>query len=895
MLSVGVRTFLQRIALLAALMALGLAQAALADVTIDLATAPHELDLVPVMQMQVGAPDQRDTPSERLTSSDWIDVQADPQRLIAPRQHSALWLKASLTNTGTTSLTRWLEVLPWRLNQVDAWLVDPAGMKIIDTLQMGQNMPAAQRRIHTSRALIPVTLGVGQSVQLLLYIKSDSRPFLTVHSWEPTTFVAEAASRYQFHTILLTITLTLIAVLLLQADRRYTLLALWMLVMFIFESEKEGYISFLLFDEAWAFADHLRFSSAIMAKSLFMIVSVYLLGLEKQGHWRWLTPAASLISALYVCLTFLLDGVVLRQIGAGLLILWQGVWLLMVIPALRQRRPWQRTLVLLLGTGWITSALFLVSYTLNIHYSGRFDATRIILETAVVLGVLLTFARQRRDEKSALEHALRNYERSERRRLEQAVNERVKELHAALDAAQKADEGRTRFLQQVSHDLKSPLTAIMGYAQLLRVEEGKVGKLSGIIHNSASHMLSLISRLIDYARDATSATAAPTHLYLYAFLNSIKNEALILAEKNHNGFLLDLAQDLPPVIYCDETFLREILLNLVDNACKHTQHGEVSIHVKARPGSDGATLILVFDVIDNGSGIPAERQARLFEPFFRVSEATEGVGLGLAIVRELTLKMNGDITLASHPGHGTRVTIQLPIQRGQEDADRALLSLPNHMLPWYDAAGQHAWVVEDAAEIRDLLVMELSSQGFNAIAFENAERALDALKTSEPHPALILTDHQLPGKTGDTILHAAHQCTPAIPVILLSANWALQSGSPAQGAQNYAARLGKPVDLVMLRREIARACGLQLLPAGRVPGSDTVRPPGMGQLDDEALKKLALWLELGAVTDIIEWCDELTARNPDLATRMDEIRSFAECGDFASIRKCFRTVDFEDH
>ena len=69
----------------------------------------------------------------------------------------------------------------------------------------------------------------------------------------------------------------------------------------------------------------------------------------------------------------------------------------------------------------------------------------------------------------------------------------------------------------------------------------------------------------------------------------------------------------------------------------------------------------------------------------------------------------------------------------------------------------------------------------------------------------------------------------------------------------------------------------------------------MGQLDDEALKKLALWLELGAVTDIIEWCDELTARNPDLATRMDEIRSFAECGDFASIRKCFRTVDFEDH
>ena len=111
----------------------------------------------------------------------------------------------------------------------------------------------------------------------------------------------------------------------------------------------------------------------------------------------------------------------------------------------------------------------------------------------------------------------------------------------------------------------------MGYAQLLRVEGGSVGHMSGVIHNSASHMLNMVNRLVDYAR-------APAVLWMsiwLLFLDNVQHEADMLAQRQHNHFELICAPDLPPVVQFDETFVREILLNLLENAAKFTQAGHI--------------------------------------------------------------------------------------------------------------------------------------------------------------------------------------------------------------------------------------------------------------------------------------------------------------------------------
>src|SRR5690606_33357797 len=143
---------------------------------------------------------------------------------------------------------------------------------------------------------------------------------------------------------------------------------------------------------------------------------------------------------------------------------------------------------------WTTSTTFVLMYIFNIDYTAEFATMRIIIEAIVVLGLLLVYARQKRDKEKSLELQLRHHEKASREQLEQKVTERTQQLHQALAEAKKANDSKTNFLRQVTHDLKSPLTSIMGYAQLLRAESGSTGKMSNTIYSSAQHMLNMINR-----------------------------------------------------------------------------------------------------------------------------------------------------------------------------------------------------------------------------------------------------------------------------------------------------------------------------------------------------------------------------------------------------------------
>ena len=866
----------------------------------DLAGQSSGSDLTPKMLALVVDPDQTLTAEQALQAASWELLQNHMELLKAPHQQSEIWLQIGLENTQGWSVQRWLELSPWRVGRVDAWLLRPDTGEVSAHWQTGAGVSVAERDIKSTRTIIPVTLGAGEQVLLLLKIRSNHRPDLAVTSWSSPDFAISEQNRYQLHSIFLAVILTLFVVLLLQHNLHYFLLGCWMLALFALEAEKEGYVSYLLFSGMADIGTNLRFISSLLEKTLFLIITVHFMGLKRHPRWRWVPLGALSVTAIVSAAGFALDGVALRQLGSAMHFIFVVLWLLMLPAALRMTGKWRWPLLALLTLSWLITTLYIFSYALNIKYVSGFSALNIQIKVLTILGLLLIYALQKRDYERILERQVREHTRAERDRLERAVAERTQELNQALEAARKADQARTGFLSRVTHDLKSPLTSIMGYSQLLSGERGKAGQMSHIIYNSASHMLNLINRLIDYARDVTAVEAVDNDLYLHAFINSVTYEARVLSGRNSNRFTLESDPTLPAVIRCDETLLREVLLNLLENASKYTRNGTIRLRLRGEeiePSTEKSipekTMRLICEVEDTGCGIATDQQAQLFEPFFRASEQGEGVGLGLSIVKELVERMGGEVSLSSVQGEGTCVRFAIPVEPGQEDADFAVLKTPEQMLPRYRAVGLVAWVVEDAPSIRELLKLELVELGFRVALFSDAESAVQALH-KQGVPDLILTDHRLPGASGDTVLDAARAIDSKVPVLLLSATWYLQADQRAESRseQQYTALLGKPVDLVRLRREVASACGLQSLDsspdtAPRPPDSET--PP---VLDHSTREQLTLWLELGAVTDIVEWSEAFERQHPEQAALAEALRQLAERGDFEAIRERLTAFSF---
>jgi len=855
---------------------------------VDLAEQDSGADLTRKMLALEVEPDQALTPEQALQAASWVLVQNHMRLLKAPRRQSEIWLQVELENSQAMPLQRWLELTPWRAGHIEAWMLEPDTGQAAGYWQTGAGVSVAERDIKSTRAIIPVALDAGERAVLLLKVRSSHRPDLSVISWNSLDFALSEQHRYQRHSIFLAVILTLFVVLLLQHNLHYFLLGCWMLALFALEAEKEGYISYLFFSELTDIGINLRFISSLLEKSLFLIITVYFMELRQHHYWRWVPLGALSVTATASAAGFALNGVELRQLISVMHLVFVVLWLLMLPAALRMASKWRWPLLGLLTLSWLASTLYILSYTLNIQYTSNFASFWVGIKILVILGLLLIYALQKRDYERMLECQLREHTRAEHDRLERAVAQRTCELNQALESVRRADQARTGFLSRVTHDLKSPLTSIMGYSQLLSGERGKAGQMSHIIHNSASHMLNLINRLIDYARDVTAVEAVDNDLYLHAFMNSVTYEARVLSGRNGNHFTLESDPALPAVIRCDETLLREVLLNLLENASKYTRNGTIRLRLQGekvnQPG--GKSMRLICEVEDTGCGIATDQQDQLFEPFFRASEQGEGVGLGLSIVKELVERMGGEVSLSSVQGEGTCVRFSIPVEPGQEDAGFAVLKTPEQMLPRYHAGGRTAWVVEDAPSIRELLQLELTELGFRVALFSDAESAMQALY-KQGVPDLILTDHRLPGASGDSVLDTARAIDPRVPVLLLSATWYLQADQRAQSrsTQQYTALLGKPVDLVRLRREIASACGLQNL--SRSP--DTAQDPSGSEtlpvLDHATLEQLALWLELGAVTDIVEWSEQFGRQHPEQASLATELSRLAERGDFRTIRE----------
>lgn len=472
------------------------------------------------------------------------------------------------------------------------------------------------------------------------------------------------------------------------------------------------------------------------------------------------------------------------------------------------------------------------------------------------------------------------FETAGHRRTIAALTESQQQLHEAVLRANAADRTKTDFLARVGHDLRAPLTAIIGYAQLLQESDAPAARHAQVIERSGKHMLTLINDLVEYASGSLRDELAPLPHRLAGFIDGIAREAEMLARRNGNRFRLRLGADLPPVVFIDARRLRQIIGNLLDNAAKFTHRGSLALIVNHRPGSapDGHTTLEI-EVRDNGCGISAEDQPRLFEPFFRCDDSRriEGTGLGLPIVDLWVKRMGGQLRLDSRPNAGTRVRVGIPVRVGSERDISAAEPGPDAPAPRF-GDGRRLWVIEDMAATRSFLIAALEEAGFVVDSAADGQIFLERLRAGDTaRPSLVLTDLNMPGADGHAVLAAVRERWPGVPVVLLT-------GQSLSGAsRGFDARLPKPIDVARLRATLA---GLlpptppkSPKPARRAP----VRRPGA-----EALARMRALVALGALTDLVEWAEALAAEAPGHADFAREVLATAERWDLEALQALCR-------
>ncbi len=351
------------------------------------------------------------------------------------------------------------------------------------------------------------------------------------------------------------------------------------------------------------------------------------------------------------------------------------------------------------------------------------------------------------------------------------------ELLTAKQAAEQASRAKSAFLANMSHELRTPLNAIIGYSEMLEEEVQDLGKISNVrdlqkIQAAGKHLLALINDVLDLSK----IEAGKMQLNIEAFGIADMIEEIVMTlkpaiAKNANEFQLRMPQNIG-VMRADVTKVRQILLNLLSNACKFTDHGTILLDVNRVPNA-GQDWIQ-FRVGDTGIGITAEQQENLFHEFTQadisIARKYGGTGLGLAISHRFVQLMKGRIMVESAPGQGSVFTVHLPVQAAGEHPENTQApetvnaDASSEVKPDSDTI----LVIDDDLAVRDLMSRSLTKLGFRVVAASSGEEGLRLAK--QIHPLVITLDVIMPDWDGWTVLNKlkADSDLAEIPVIMVT-------------------------------------------------------------------------------------------------------------------------------
>jgi CheY-like chemotaxis protein len=445
---------------------------------------------------------------------------------------------------------------------------------------------------------------------------------------------------------------------------------------------------------------------------------------------------------------------------------------------------------------------------------------------------------------------------------------------APSSAPSRANQAKGRFLTGMSHELRTPLNAILGYAQLLqndrRAAQARRQGL-GIIQQSGQHLLMLINDILDVARnDAGQIKLAQDEIRFPEFLAQIVRMFRLQAEDKGIVFRYQVLGTLPRVVRGDEKRLRQILINLLSNAMKFTDRGEVALVVAYK------REMTRFHIRDTGSGIAPQDLETIFQPFQRGPDASarrsEGIGLGLTISRMLTELMGGALNVESVPGQGSTFHVILPLAEVQAPHATPVAARP---IAGYRGPRRTILVVDDQPAHRHWLASALQPLGFRV---HEAVDGRDCLRrTAALAPDAILLDLVMPDIDGleATRRLRADGATRALAIIAVSASAFAEDRehSIAAGCNDF---LPKPIQLADLLAVLRVQLGLEWIhgpaPAAEDEPADTSSPvaPPAAQL-----RELLEVVRIGYVKGLLERLERLERLDPRYRSFVRQLRRLA--------------------
>ena len=369
---------------------------------------------------------------------------------------------------------------------------------------------------------------------------------------------------------------------------------------------------------------------------------------------------------------------------------------------------------------------------------------------------------------------------TELKKREEELNRSITELGIAREKADAANQTKSQFLANMSHELRTPLNAIIGLTEMLKEDAADDGlddfeEPLDRVFNAGKHLLTLINDVLDLSKiEAGRVELFNETFELKQILDDVMKTSLPLAQKNENELIIDYKTQIDFVI-ADQTRIKQIVLNLISNACKFTDKGKITVEVN-KILRDGGDLISI-DVSDTGIGMSEEQMSRLFNSFVQADSSTTrkygGTGLGLTISKQLAKLMGGDVVVNSKLGKGTTFTATfladfIGASKILKNLNKETGSLIENVISLENSSGKTILIIDDDPTVSELMKRQLSKEGYQAIIAPNGKDGIRLAR--ELKPDAITLDILMPEMDGWSVLRTlkADPEVSNIPVIMAS-------------------------------------------------------------------------------------------------------------------------------
>ncbi len=408
------------------------------------------------------------------------------------------------------------------------------------------------------------------------------------------------------------------------------------------------------------------------------------------------------------------------------------------------------------------------------------------------------------------------------RRLIGAQQETEEARIAAEDSMQKAaaaNKAKSNFLASTSHEIRTPMNAILGINEMIYAEakDDETRKASNDIKDAGEHLLNIVNNILDISKiEAGKMELYESDYHLWEILKNCESYITPLISGKPVKFFLNAEPSLPEHLHGDSLRLKQVLTNLLNNAAKYTQKGNITLTVTGNvTGSGNSAVILTVTVEDSGMGIRQEETVKIFEPFERANiietRHIPGAGLGLALVRDIIHIMSGNIRLDSVYGEGTKITFNVPqrISRGDNITIKEYEEFMQNAAPAeaVNDEGPSVWpgakiLVVDDTPVNLVVAKGMLKESMADIeTAESGEEALEKIKAG--HYDIVFLDHKMPGMDGVETLGHAKKYAPSTSFIALTANAGGNARAEyiAMGFDDYLPKPFKSLEMMKVLRE----------------------------------------------------------------------------------------------